>query len=128
MKFTIPLPPRTKKNSNQIVRNSYTGKPSIIPSKVYREYEKYALWLVPRLSKPIDYPINLKCIFYMPNKRRVDKVNLEEAIQDVLVKAGVLADDNRNIVATTDGSMVLLDRENPRTEVEITPLENYIQW
>lgn len=128
MKFTIPLPPRTKKNSNQIVRNSYTGKPSIIPSKVYREYEECALWLVPRLNKPIDYPINLKCIFYMPNKRRVDKVNLEEAIQDVLVKAGVLADDNRNIVATTDGSMVLLDRQNPRTEVEITPLENYIQW
>jgi Holliday junction resolvase RusA-like endonuclease len=58
----------------------------------------------------------------MPTQRRVDLVNLIEALQDVLVKAGVLADDNSSIVVSTDGSRVALDRRNPRTEVEITPL------
>ena len=43
-----------------------------------------------------------------------------QAIQDVLVEAGILADDNRNIVASVDGSEVLHDKANPRTEVTIT--------
>lgn len=64
----------------------------------------------------------------MPTRRRVDLVNLQEALCDILVKYGVLKDDNRNIVATMDGSMVLYDKENPRTEVEIKKIENYQVW
>lgn len=64
----------------------------------------------------------------MPTKRRVDLCNLEEAISDVLVKYGILADDNRNIVASYDGSMVLYDKENPRTEIEITQKKDYQSW
>lgn len=56
----------------------------------------------------------------MPTARRVDLVNLIEALQDVLVKAQVLADDNSQIVVSTDGSRVKLDRRHPRTEVDIT--------
>ena len=39
---------------------------------------------------------------------------------DVLVKAGTLKDDSCSIVVSTDGSRVFYDKENPRTEVEIT--------
>ena len=42
---------------------------------------------------------------------------------DVLVKAGVLADDSAispDIVVSTDGSRVLIDKLNPRIEIEIT--------
>ena len=126
MKFSIQTTPRTKKNSQRIIvcRN----KPMIIPSSAYKQYEKDCKIFLPKVKTPIDYPINLKCVFYMPTKRRVDLVNLQEAICDILVKYEILKDDNRNIVATMDGSKVLYDKENPRTEIEITKLENYISW
>ena len=64
-------------------------------------------------------PVNVRALFYMPTKRRVDLVNLLQALLDILVKYDVLEDDNCNIVASTDGSRVLYDKENPRTEVII---------
>ncbi len=67
--------------------------------------------------------VNLKCVYYMPNRRRVDLVNLMEATCDILVKAGVLADDCAAIVAGHDGSRVLLDRLHPRVEIELQELE-----
>ena len=129
IKYTIKLAPVTKKNSQQILTNKATGRPFIMPSAKYKQYEKEAAWfLKPRPPRPIECPVNVKCLFYMPTKRRVDKTNLEESAHDVLVAAGILLDDNRDVIATTDGSMVLYDKEFPRTEITITRLEGYEQW
>ena len=123
MTYTIKLPPITKKNSQQILINRATNRPFVMPSKQYKEYEAKAMWyLRPRPEKPIDYPVNVKCLFYMPTHRRVDGVNLLESTLDILVKSGVLADDNSNIVVSTDGSRVLYSKENPRTEIEIVEI------
>lgn len=123
MTYTIKLPPITKKNSQQILINRATNRPFVMPSKQYKDYEAKAVWyLQPKPEKPIDYPVNVKCLFYMPTHRRVDGVNLLEATLDILVKAGVLADDNSNIVVSTDGSRVLYSKENPRTEIEIVEI------
>ena len=94
----------------------------MLPSKKYREYEEAALWCLQR-KEPITEPVNVKCLFYMHTLRRVDLVNLLEAACDVLVTAGVLADDNSGIVVSHDGSRVLLDREKPRTEIYIVDYE-----
>ena len=119
VKFTIKLPPITKKNSQQILVNKATGRPFIMPSKQYKEYERDAMWFIPRPEQPIDYPVNVKCTFYMPTRRKVDLTNLLEAIDDILVKAGLLKDDHSGIVAGHDGSRVLYDKDNPRTVVNI---------
>ena len=38
-------------------------------------------------------------------------------------------DDNRNIIASTDGSRVYWDKTNPRVEITITDAEpEYTQW
>lgn len=125
MKYIIHLPPITKKNSQQILRNGATGKPFIAPSVQYRNYEAGAgYFLKPRPDAPIAEEVEVKCLFYMPTKRRVDLTNLLEAIDDILVKYGVLQDDHSSIVASHDGSRVLLDRERPRTEIEITKINN----
>lgn len=116
--FTIPLPPVSKKNSQQILINHVSGKPFIMPSKQYKEYEELAGWFVPR-NVYIDYPVNVKCLFYMPTRRKCDLSNMLEALDDVLVKYGLLEDDNYTIVESHDGSRVLYDKENPRTEVYI---------
>jgi Holliday junction resolvase RusA-like endonuclease len=117
--FTIPLKPISKKNSQQILVNRATGKPFIMPSKQYKQYEKDALYFIPKGWEAIDYPVNVKCMFYMPTRRAVDLTNLLEAIDDILVKAGLLKDDHSGIVAGHDGSRVMYDKENPRTEVVI---------
>ena len=56
----------------------------------------------------------------MATRRRVDGLNLEEAVDDLLVEAGILADDNSRIVISHDGSRVLYDKDNPRTEITIS--------
>lgn len=126
MKFTIPLEPKTKKNSNQIV--IVNGRRIVIPSKIFSEYQKLCKQYIPKLEKPIDYPINLKCVYYRKTKRKVDLCNLEEATCDILTHYKFIEDDNRNIVASHDGSVVLYDKNNPRVEIEITKKEDYLQW
>lgn len=127
IKFTILLNPVPKKNNPQIAINPKTKRPFILPSKKYKEYENTCLSLIPREARQnVDYPVNIKAVFYRSTAHRVDKVNLEEALHDILVKAGVLADDSAispTVVVSTDGSRVYLDRKNPRTEVEITEVE-----
>lgn len=120
IKFDIKIAPRTKKNSQRIV--VVRGRPMIIPSKLYKDYEKDCKPYIPSMDT-IDYPINLKCIYYMPTKRRVDLCNLLEATCDMLVFYKVLADDNSKIVYSHDGSKVLYDKNNPRTEIEIERVE-----
>ena len=122
MEFTIPVKPRTKKNSSSFVTLK-NGRTILLPSKPYREFEKEVVDFVEfnyGNLEPIDKPINLKCIFYREANRKADLVGYLQAIQDALVKAGLLLDDNFNIVASTDGSRVDLDRSNPRIEIEIT--------
>lgn len=128
IKFTIPLAPVTKKNSQQIkyryIRDKQTGRPKnvpyIKPSEAFENYQASALWFVPK-GKTINIPVNVKCLFYMPDRRKCDLTNLLEAIDDIMVTAGLLADDNYTVVESHDGSRVLYDKANPRTVVEITP-------
>lgn len=120
-KFTISLKPYTKKNSPQIVTNKKTGRAFLLPSKQYMQYERDARAFIPKLD--IDYPVNIEAHYYVDSNRKYDRVNLEEALLDVLVKYRCLADDNYKIAATSDGSFVAVDRKNPRTEVIITRKE-----
>lgn len=118
--FTIPIAPITKKNSQRILINRSTGRPFVAPSQQYKNYEQAAGWFMPKVKAPIAKPVNVAARFYLPTRRRTDLVNLEEALLDVMVRYAVLADDNSNIVVSMDGSKVLYDKENPRTEVTIT--------
>ncbi len=120
LNFTIPLAPISKKNSQRIMINRATGKPFIMPSAVYKDYEREAALFIPR-GVHISTPVNVKCLFYMPTRRKCDLTNLLEAIDDVLVKAGLLSDDNYTVIESHDGSRVFYDKDNPRTVVYIEP-------
>lgn len=118
----IPLNPRTKKNSQKIITNPRTRAPMILPDQKYRDYEREAGWFLKRPPEPFKGPVNVKCIFYRDTRRRCDLTNLLEAIDDILVKYGILEDDNFEIIAGHDGSRVKVDKEHPRTEIEITTM------
>ena len=130
IQYTIKGDPRTKKNSPIIAgagkRCPKCGKFEkqwIRQGRAYDEFSKTALWqLRPRPKEPIYCPVNIKCLFYMKTRRRVDSLNLLAAIDDLLVDAEILADDNCQIVVAHDGSRVLYDKDNPRTEITITKM------
>lgn len=121
--YVIPLAPVTKKNSQTIAINRKTGKPFVLPSKKYQEYEYAAGHFLKAGTDARQYPVNVKCLFYMPTRRRVDLTNLLEAIDDILTRYGVVPDDNSDFIAGHDGSRVLYDHDNPRTEITITELK-----
>lgn len=131
IKITLPVHPVTKKNSQQIITNPKTGRPFIIPSKQFRDFEKdckpYMLQIKNEIGV-IKYPVNIKCIFFVDRRLKYDLTNLLEAIDDVLVNYGILLDDNRDILASHDGSRVFYDKLNPRIEIEISEMKNYDQW
>lgn len=74
-KAVIPLTPITKKNSQEIRVNKKTGARWIAPSKQYESYA-YGAGFFLKSQPCINYPVNVRMIFYMPNKRRVDVSNL----------------------------------------------------
>lgn len=124
-RLTIQIEPKTKKNSQKVIRVG--GFYRIAQSDAYKAYEKQAsallLQQIPEEERsfyPILTPVNVQAVYYRRTRIRVDITNLESALMDVLVKAGILADDCCTIVVSTDGSRVRYDKENPRTEIRIT--------
>ena len=118
IEFTINGNPVSKKNSQQIVYPK-GRKPIIVQSKTYKDYEKACKQFMPKMDKPIDQPCTVTALFYRKDHRRCDITNLMSALHDVLVKYGVVLDDNFNIIYSVDGTRVFVDQKNPRTEVTI---------
>ena len=124
MKITIPLLARSKKNSQQILINSRTHKPFVSQSKLYKEFEQNCGYYLNKYKLNIDYPVNVKCTFIVPDKRKRDLTNLENAIADILVKYNVLADDNYNIIQSWDGSRIIYKKGEEKTIIEIERVNN----
>lgn len=133
IRYTIKGDPRTKKN-HQMIAGSGTRCPVCKKHKKqwirqagsHDEYVEKALLQLktqPRPPRPIECAVNCKYVFYMQTHRIVDGLNLQAAVDDLLVEAGILKDDNSRIVVGHDGSRVLYDKNNPRTEIIITKLE-----
>ena len=133
--YTIPLDPRTKKNHQMIVgagsRCPYCGKHRkqfIRQGKAHTDYIINAYpFLAPKPTLPIEAPVRVQYLFYMGTRRKVDGLNLCAAADDLLVEAGILADDNSNIIKSHDGTRVLYDKQNPRTEIYIHAYEEDAQ-
>lgn len=131
LKYVIKGEPRTKKNYMMIAgsgaRCPVCGKHHkqwIRQGAAHDKYKETAVWFLrPAPPKPIDYAVNVKCLFYMGTHGIVDQLNLSAAIDDLLVEVGILKDDNSRIVVSHDGTRVLYDKENPRVEIYITEAE-----
>ena len=136
-RFVINGRPATKKNSQTVVR----GRSIILPSKAYSEYCSKFHRQLRNMKKYIDLPhytgpVAIKCLYWLDSKAHYpDLIGLEQATADILSdeyktidhkrqlsREWVLADDL--IIKSWDGSRIAgIDKENPRTEIEITPLE-----
>ena len=78
--------------------------------------------MVPWGWEPVNAQGNVEMVFTRPTGRGGGLVNLQESCLDILVKYGVLADDNSNIVAAMDGSRVEYEKGAGKTEITITDI------
>jgi Holliday junction resolvase RusA-like endonuclease len=117
MNICITGPPRSKKNSMQAM--CVGGKPRLLQSKLYRDYEKDALkQLMVWGNLHIPGPVEVVCLYWVPDKRRRDLTNLLAATHDILQKSGIIEDDIQ--IISVDGSRIVgVDRQQPRVEVSI---------
>src|SRR5574343_846432 len=122
LKITIPGTPRTKKNSQIMVK----GRNLILPSKAYQEYYKFCIgtkrnpgWLMQWGNACFTKPVHVCCQYWFPNhKSRPDLVGLLQATSDLLEAAGII--ENDRLIVSYDGSYIVgIDKENPRAEIII---------
>ena len=89
----------SKKNSNKFnAKYRFTYK-----TKGYVNwYEGAVMQLRPQIkTKEIDYPVEISMRFVHGDKRKRDSDNGQTSILDLLVREGVIVDDNWNIVRRT---------------------------
>lgn len=129
--FTLPVAPRTKKNSRRHIK--VRGRTVPLPSDAYREMEAgIAAWcaaqdvqfgVVPLPVKlralRLAQPLNCAAIFYR-DANRGDAVGYYQGLADALESAGVLSDDKW--IVQWDGSRLAKDAKRPRIEVTLTAL------
>lgn len=102
---------------------SIGGRPRLIQSKAYREYEKECLKQLAYIDmcpefRAYNLPIKVCCLYYLKDKRKTDLTNLLAATHDILQKAKIIEDDA--LIVSLDGSRIVgVDKISPRVEVEI---------
>lgn len=112
--------PITKKNSQKIITNMKTGRPMVIPSEQYRQFESDCLkQITGQFKKKIARSVMVHALYYMPNRVSwPDLTGLMESTADILQKAEVLEND-RHITSWGRSRIVGIDKINPRTEIYI---------
>lgn len=124
MKLVIRGNTPSKKNNKRIVTNRQTGKPFIMSSKQHNDWESGAIKEIRNQASLadgiIEYPASLRVTFFASTARKFDLDNRLSSVLDVLVKAGVIEDDNYSFVDPIYIKFGGVDRANPRAEIEIT--------
>ena len=116
--------PATKKNSGRIISRS--GKPIIIPSETYINYEEACLWQLAGKKLHVPGIVVVECKYYLPNKRSwPDLIGLLQATSDILTKAGVI-DDDKWICSYGESCIAGIDKDNPRAEIRIMDRKNKV--
>lgn len=125
IRITIPGTPRTKKNSQIMVK----GRNLILPSRAFTEYQKFCIgtkknpgWLMQWGNICFREPVQVTALYWFPdNRSKPDLVGLLQATSDILEKAGIL--ENDRLIYSYDGSRIMgIDKINPRADITIMGL------
>lgn len=123
MTFTILGPPVTKKNHARIARTR-DGRPFILQSRPHEKWVRSAVQQLRaqgRNAAIFEAPVSLAATIYR-SKRIGDLVNFLQAICDALEEAGIV--ENDRLIQSFDGSRLAHDKENPRVEIRIEPMND----
>ena len=112
----------SKKNSKVLAR--VKGRPMLLPSRKFQEWEKRARLAIMAEGRPAD-PLKAARLFmviYHGDLIKRDSNNATQGVQDVLVDMGVLEDDNWMVIGTPE-VVHMVDVEDPRLEVTVEESE-----
>lgn len=116
----------SKKNSKVLAR--VKGRPMLLPSRKYQEWEKRARLAIMAEGRPSE-PLKAARLFmaiYHGDLIKRDSNNATQGVQDVLVDMGVIQDDNWMVIGTPE-VVHMVDVEDPRMEVTVEPAEP-VDW
>lgn len=118
-KFVFPGRIPSKKNSTRRIRRG--NRVFTVPSEAHEAWEEEMLWNLKSQERPEEPFQKCSCLvgFYVPDRRVADLTNKTESIMDVMVKAGIIKDDNWFCVGSLDLRFYGVDKQNPRCEVYI---------
>ena len=113
--FEGPMP--TKKNSMKLICRG--NRPRIIQSDQYRAYAKdIAQQMMPFGNQFIPGEVEVRCLYWVKDRRKRDLLNLMAATHDLLEDNGFIEDDA--LIRSVDGSRIVgIDRCYPRVEITI---------
>jgi len=108
----------SKKNSKQWVGNG--NRKFLIPSKNYAIWHEEQMWELKKYK--VKSPIT-RCSMIVeiafPDNRKADISNKIESVNDLLVDAGILEDDDHRILHSLNLKSLGVDKENPRAVIII---------
>lgn len=129
IRLIIEGPPRTKKNSTRRIQRG--KRVFTVPSEAAVEWEVEAIFQLCRQSHPSPpwgCPVSVRALVYR-DANRGDLVGYLQAIGDALQGGHgknklpcILVDDVQ--IKSWDGSRLRVDRDRPRVEIEILPMED----
>lgn len=118
----ITIRGRIPSKKNEHFAKLIKGKICVFPSTKYQKRENDQMkWLMADKIRPLklDKPLKVVYKFRFPDSRKTDLSNKLESINDLLVRYGLFADDNHEILACIEATSMGIDKENPRCEIEI---------
>ena len=78
---------------------------------------------------PIDSKVHIKYVYYSASARLSDLDNfvgtVKKFFQDAIVECGLLEDDNTDFIVMNSEKFGGIDRDNPRVEAFIIPLDEF---
>jgi Holliday junction resolvase RusA-like endonuclease len=112
----------SKKNSKVLAR--VKGRPMLLPSRKYQEWEKMARLAIIAEGRPAEpmKAARLSMVIYHGDMIKRDSNNATQGVQDVLVDMGVIQDDNWMVIGTPEVSH-MVDVQDPRLEVTVEESE-----
>lgn len=121
MKTSIIFCGRVPSKKNNLRRIQVKGRLITAPSVQYCDWEQENILEVRLLSiNELKPPYSIAYKVYAPDKRVSDLTNKIEGVNDCLVKAGVIKDDNWFLLNQLSVVFAGVDKGSPRIEVEIT--------
>jgi hypothetical protein len=143
IRFTIPGAPTTKKNRAQIIPSESGQGAILVPNEKYRQWRRRAIkWKQVILTTardagytpPIEAHLSCRALFYRPMETTGDfdgyiaglgdflEPEWVDPVKDTITRPGVGLIENDRQIRDWDGTRLLIDRENPRIEVELAIL------
>lgn len=95
---TFKINGRIPSKKNSVIIAVLKGKVMKFPSKEYKAWNKSAIEQLSYVGQKLENVKNITISFMLPDKRKTDLTNKAESVMDTLVDAGILLDDNCNVV------------------------------